>query len=67
MSTDVDLERGIAALPERQHLAVNLHYFVGLSIDEAADVMGCTAGTVKSTLFDARGRLLALLGEDDGH
>jgi RNA polymerase sigma-70 factor (ECF subfamily) len=62
---DVDLERAITHLAERQQLAVHLHYFVGLSVEEAAAVMACSAGTVKSTLFDARSRLRALLGDDD--
>lgn len=63
--TDIDLERAIAALAERQQLAVHLHYFVGLSVDETAAVMACSPGTVKSTLFDARTRLRAVLGDDD--
>jgi RNA polymerase sigma factor (sigma-70 family) len=62
---DVDLDRAIAQLAERQQLAVQLHYFVGLSVDETATVMDCSAGTVKSTLFDARTRLRSLLGDDD--
>jgi RNA polymerase sigma factor (sigma-70 family) len=62
---DVDLDRAIATLSERQQLAVQLHYFVGLPIDEVAAVMACSPGTVKSTLFDARARLRALLGDDD--
>ena len=52
-------------LGERQQLAVHLHYFLGLTVDEAAAVMDCTPGTVKSTLFDARSRLRAVLGDDD--
>jgi RNA polymerase sigma-70 factor (ECF subfamily) len=62
---DCDLERAIRALPERQRLAVHLHYFVGLPVDETATVMRCSPGTVKSTLFDARGRLRRFLGGDD--
>jgi RNA polymerase sigma factor (sigma-70 family) len=62
---DLDLERAVANLAERQQLAVHLHYFVGLSVDETAAVMACSAGTVKSTLFDARSRLRALLGDTD--
>lgn len=62
---DVDLERAIAALAERQQLAVHLHYFVGMTVDETAAVMSCSTGTVKSTLFDARTRLRALLGDTD--
>ena len=63
--TDLDLERAIARLAERQQLAVHLHYFVGLSVDETAAVMACSVGTVKSTLFDARTKLRTLLGGDD--
>jgi RNA polymerase sigma-70 factor (ECF subfamily) len=62
---DLDLERAIRRLAERQQLAVHLHYFVGLGVDETAAVMGCSPGTVKSTLYDARTRLRALLGDDD--
>jgi RNA polymerase sigma-70 factor (ECF subfamily) len=62
---DVDLERALATLADRQQLAVHLHYFLGLSVDETAAVMACSPGTVKSTLFDARTRLRALLGDDD--
>jgi RNA polymerase sigma-70 factor (ECF subfamily) len=62
---DLDLERTIERLSERQQLAVHLHYFVGLGIDDAAKVMGCSPGTVKSTLFDARTRLRKLLGDTD--
>jgi RNA polymerase sigma factor (sigma-70 family) len=65
VGVDVDLERAISELAERQQLAVHLHYFVGLSVDETASVMACSAGTVKSTLYDARTRLRALLGDDD--
>jgi RNA polymerase sigma factor (sigma-70 family) len=65
VNVDVDLERAIAQLAERQQLAVHLHYFVGMTVDETAAVMNCSAGTVKSTLFDARSRLRALLGDTD--
>jgi RNA polymerase sigma-70 factor (ECF subfamily) len=65
-ATDVDLERAFDGLSERQQLAVHLHYFLGLNMDETAAVMGCSAGTVKSTLYDARSRLRTLLGDDDG-
>jgi RNA polymerase sigma-70 factor (ECF subfamily) len=58
---DVDLERGLLHLSERQRLVVSLHYFVGLSVRECADVMRCSEGTVKSTLYDARTRLRAAL------
>lgn len=62
----VDVEAAIARLPKRQKLAVDCFYFVGLSVAETAAVMGCTDGTVKSTLSDARKRLRLLLEVDNG-
>lgn len=61
----VDLDRAIDGLPKRQLLAVHLHYFVGLTVDETASVMACAPGTVKSTLFDARANLRHALGDTD--
>src|SRR5207244_13215999 len=60
---DLDLERAVRQLAPRQRLAVELHYFVDLNLPEAADVMRCAEGTVKSTLADARARLRCLLKE----
>lgn len=63
-AADLDLDRAIDQLAERQRLAVHLHYFVGLSVEDTASVMGASPGTVKSTLFDARTRLRRLVGDD---
>jgi len=46
-----------AFLPDRQRLAVELYYFVGLPQDQTASVMGCAVGTVKSTLAATRHHL----------
>ena len=62
----VDLEAAVARLSQRQKLAVDCFYFVGLSVAETAAVMRCSHGTVKSTLSDARKRLRLLLEVDDG-
>lgn len=61
---DVDLERAVAALTERQRTAVDLHYYVGLDVATCAQVMGCAEGTVKATLHQARARLRVLLGDE---
>ena len=65
VDADLDLDRAIGALPERQRLAVELHYFLCLTVAETASVMDCSAGTVKSTLFDARTNLRTALGDSD--
>ena len=57
----MDVEYAVASLPQRQRLAVDCFYFVGLSVAETAAVMQCSQGTVKSTLFDARQRLRSIL------
>ncbi len=58
----VDVGRQVAALPPRQRAAVVLHYFVDLTVDDVAALMGCSPGTVKSNLHDARKALAAALG-----
>jgi RNA polymerase sigma factor (sigma-70 family) len=57
----VDLQRALDRLTGRQRLAVDCLYFVGLTVVETAAVMGCSTGTVKSTLSDARTKLRNLL------
>jgi DNA-directed RNA polymerase specialized sigma24 family protein len=59
----VDLERALADLPRRMRMAVDCVYFVGLTVAETATVMDVSAGTVKSTLSDARARLQSALEE----
>ncbi len=63
---DLDLEVALTRLSDRQRLAVDCVYFVGLSVAETAAVMRCAEGTVKSTLSDARSRLRTLLEVRDG-
>jgi RNA polymerase sigma-70 factor (ECF subfamily) len=60
----LDIEAALTRLTRRQLLAVNLYYYLGLSTAETAQVMACSAGTVKSTLSDARNQLKNALGED---
>ncbi|MFF0343789.1 RNA polymerase sigma factor [Kribbella sp. NPDC004875] len=57
----MDVDQAIQSLAARQRLAVDCYYFADLSIAETAAVMGCSEGTVKSTLSDARARLRTLL------
>jgi RNA polymerase sigma-70 factor (ECF subfamily) len=57
----LDVDKALTMLSARQRLAVDCYYFVDLSVADTAAVMGCSEGTVKSTLSDARGRLRSLL------
>jgi RNA polymerase sigma-70 factor (ECF subfamily) len=47
----------LASLTERQRLAVVLRYYSDLPLNAIAEAMGCTVGTVKSTLHAALSRL----------
>ena len=53
----IDLHEGIKRLSVRQRLAVDCYYVAGLTVGETATVMGCSEGTVKSTLADGRAQL----------
>jgi RNA polymerase sigma factor (sigma-70 family) len=48
LDTKDRLRAALAALPPRQRAAVVLRHWVGLEPAEVADLLGCSAGTVRS-------------------
>jgi RNA polymerase sigma-70 factor (sigma-E family) len=44
----LDLRSALAELPSRQRATLVLRFYCDLNIDQAAHVLGCSAGTVKS-------------------
>jgi RNA polymerase sigma factor (sigma-70 family) len=58
----VALHRAFYRLPPRLRAIAILRLYVGLSEREAAGVLGCSLGTVKSGLHEARERLSHSLG-----
>lgn len=54
----------VAQLPARQRAAVVVRYFNDLSVADAAVVLGCAEGTVKSLTHQAVARLRELLDVD---
>jgi RNA polymerase sigma factor (sigma-70 family) len=60
--TRLDARRAVAGLPPRQRTAIVLYHYVDLPVIEVANLMGCSPGTVKSTLRDARRALSTTLG-----
>ena len=52
-------------LPARQRAVVLLRFYAGYSTSEVAAISGCTPGTVRMHLSQARRRLRQLLEEDD--
>lgn len=57
----VDLRRAVDELPNRMRLCVCLHYLLDLSVDEVAETLSISPGTVKSNLHDGRRRLRELM------
>lgn len=58
--------RAIQRLPERQRHAVVLRYYEDLPEVQAAEILGCSVGTVKSQTSRALDRLQQLLGAEQG-
>jgi RNA polymerase sigma factor (sigma-70 family) len=58
----VDLERAMAALTEAERAAIIQCYHNDLSHEEAALVLGCPVGTVKTHVLRAKQKLKARLG-----
>jgi len=59
-----DFQRALALLNDEQREALILIGAAGFSYDEAADIAGCSSGTVKSRVNRARGKLARMLSED---
>ncbi|WP_109474328.1 SigE family RNA polymerase sigma factor [Ornithinimicrobium cavernae] len=60
----VVLAEALAQLSVRQRQAVVLRYFDDLSVEAVAQIMGCSAGTVKSQTAKALVRLRQAIGQD---
>jgi RNA polymerase sigma-70 factor (sigma-E family) len=54
----------LATLPPRSRATVILRYWADLNVDQAAAVLGCSPGTVKSTTARALARLKDVLESD---
>jgi RNA polymerase sigma factor (sigma-70 family) len=57
------IKQAFDRLPPRLRTTAVLRLHAGLSEEETADALGCSVGTVKSNLHDARKRLTHLLSE----
>jgi RNA polymerase sigma-70 factor (sigma-E family) len=58
-----ELVTALRRLPERQRTAIVLRYYADLSEADTAATMGCSVGTVKSSVSRGLSRLRALVGE----
>lgn len=60
-TVDTELLHALKALPERMRAAVVLRHVADLSVEEAADALGCSPGTVKSQSARGLAKLRELL------
>ncbi len=58
------IARAVAALPPRQRATVALRLYQDLPYAEIAQILGCSEGTVKATMFAALRRLRAALAAE---
>jgi len=58
----LDVRAAVAALPGGQRSALILRYYADLSVEEAAQALGCSSGTVKSQTHQALRTLRTRLG-----
>lgn len=65
--TGLDVRQALATLGADQRAALMLVDMAGYSVDDAAAILGCAPGTVKSRCARGRARLVPLLGnhQDD--
>ena len=62
----LDLRAAVAALPARQRATLVLRFYCDLNVDQAAEVLGCSAGTVKSQTARALAAVRRALGPGPG-
>jgi RNA polymerase sigma-70 factor (sigma-E family) len=55
----------LATLPPRARVVVVMRYWADMSVDQVADLLGCSAGNVKSQSARGLDKLRAVLGEAD--
>ena len=60
---DAEVRAAVAALPERQRLAVFLRYYADLDYAAIASALGIETGTVAATLHAAHRKLQSILKE----
>jgi RNA polymerase sigma-70 factor (sigma-E family) len=58
----LDLRTAVAALPPRQRATLVLRFYCDLNVDQAAEVLGCSPGTVKSQTARALAAVRRALG-----
>ena len=62
----LDLRAAVAALPARQRATLVLRFYCDLNVDQCAEILGCSPGTVKSQTARALEAVRRMLGAPHG-
>lgn len=62
LDTVLDIRAALASLPPRQRATIVLRFHCDLTVEQTAQLLGCSAGTVKSQTAKAMDALRAQLG-----
>jgi RNA polymerase sigma-70 factor (sigma-E family) len=60
----LDLRSAVAGLPPRQRAVLVLRFYCDMNVEQVAEALGCTSGTVKSQTAKALVTLRRVLGSD---
>jgi RNA polymerase sigma-70 factor (sigma-E family) len=60
----IDLRAAVARLPRRQRAVLVLRYYCDLNVDQCAEALNCTPGTIKSQTAKALSALRRTMGSE---
>lgn len=66
LDAGLDVRRALAAVPPRQRATLVLRFYCDLSVEQTAEILGCSTGNVKSQTSRGLDALRRILGPTQG-